>query len=499
MILMPASWPSILLWFTALFVFCGEASSHWTPTSRSLAKGDSGLLISRRYSAGSAPTPRPPAIPVAKGPSPLRWRLRPPHPFGPQPPTLLLSLGLGALLIAVWVTFSAQIRRLCCSPIPPPIAVRHNAAVKSPVLFSPVVSHSSHPSAPRTSSARRNARDDSAEPPDEAEEGALRLLRSCGMEPIPGSLELLTAGYCNRVHRADVRTTTGAAPTPVVVKQFSGIALARRTACAAATDRLAGAHGLAAPLLGATDTGVVHAFVPGRPLEEADMRSGDPRLLRAVADVVGRLHALPLNAVLESDPRPPKPMVWTSIDVMLDLVGTDGHRRGSSDALQTEDALRRACDAERDAAARIGFPLAVCHGDCKPSNVLLTPSDGRVQLIDFEIAGPNYRGFDLCKLLRNDLTPVAEESMRTFVELYSSPNAARSAVRDLVAECRWMERLTWLEAAVFFHAVRADPSEAITAAERARAQRLADHRWQRYLSCAAEDPITSQRPRPDRT
>lgn len=26
-----------------------------------------------------------------------------------------------------------------------------------------------------------------------------------------------------------------------------------------------------------------------------------------------------------------------------------------------------------------------------------------------------------------------------------------------------MERLTWLEAAVFFHAVRADPSEAVTA------------------------------------
>lgn len=34
------------------------------------------------------------------------------------------------------------------------------------------------------------------------------------------------------------------------------------------------------------------------------------------------------------------------------------------------------------------------------------------------IAGPNYRGFDLCKLFRNDAGPVAGQQLRNFLRLY---------------------------------------------------------------------------------
>jgi thiamine kinase-like enzyme len=64
---------------------------------------------------------------------------------------------------------------------------------------------------------------------------------------------------------------------------------------------------------------------------------------------------------------------------------------------------------------REGHALVLGHGDLKPTNVLASPRpDGEDQgedqgggghssdavLIDFELSGINYRGFDLCKLFR---------------------------------------------------------------------------------------------------
>eukprot|EP00667_Euglena_gracilis_P007472 EG_transcript_7544 len=329
--------------------------------------------------------------------------------------------------------------------------------------------------------------------------GAAQVLRSAGLALLSGSaLELLTAGFCNRVHRARVvgkapASAAGQAAT-VVVKQFSGISQARRTAYAAAADCLAGQHGLAPPLVHATPGGVVHRFLPGATLREADLRGGNRRLLQKIAATVAALHRIPvarLEAQVAEAGEPVAPahqgqaMVWTSIDVMLQLVADAGPDPDAQPVPQERTwsvaAVRAACEAERRAVEARGYPLAVCHGDLKPSNLL---HDGRhVHLIDFEIAGPNYRGFDLCKLFRNDAGPVAGQQLRNFLRLYLGPGATAAAKEELLQESQYLEKLTWLEAAVFFMAVLADRSGLFTPAEVEQAERLAEHRWRRYLAC----------------
>jgi hypothetical protein len=50
-------------------------------------------------------------------------------------------------------------------------------------------------------------------------------------------------------------------------------------------------------------------------------------------------------------------------------------------------------------------PVVFAHGDLKPSNMMRTPDDAHpphLLFIDLELAGPNYRGFDIMKLFRAD-------------------------------------------------------------------------------------------------
>ena len=89
------------------------------------------------------------------------------------------------------------------------------------------------------------------------------------LAPIDGALEVLAMGFCNHVHRA--RTT---APPPhdfVVVKEFSGIASARRTGYALASDKLAGSKGLAPAILYDSLEGSIHVNIAGRTLTERDI------------------------------------------------------------------------------------------------------------------------------------------------------------------------------------------------------------------------------------
>jgi len=79
------------------------------------------------------------------------------------------------------------------------------------------------------------------------------------------------------------------------------------------------------------------------------------------------------------------------------------------------------------------FDVAFCHGDCKPSNLLvdlesvrepvtrdivLTLFSKRLWLIDLELAGPNYRGLDLIKLFRTQSNRFSEGDLKMFLSNY---------------------------------------------------------------------------------
>merc|ERR1711920_314956 len=74
------------------------------------------------------------------------------------------------------------------------------------------------------------------------------------------------------------------------------------------------------------------------------------------------------------------------------------------------------------------------HGDFKPSNAML--SEDGVKFIDFELAGPNYRGFDLMKVFRTAAVP-SEPSVKHFLRVYAehtSSTCSESTVLSLLEE-----------------------------------------------------------------
>ncbi|CAE7752295.1 unnamed protein product, partial [Symbiodinium sp. CCMP2456] len=137
--------------------------------------------------------------------------------------------------------------------------------------------------------------------------------------------------------------------------------------------------------------------------------------------------------------------------------------------IRSEVALARATLEAR-------APGIVCgHGDLKPSNVL--EHRGDVRLIDFELGGPNYRGFDWMKLFRRP-EGFQEEDLRHFLASYAACGEEPCSLQQLdslVEETKAFEPLTWLEAFIFFLAlIPYKPTEL------KKWQGLAQHRWQMY-------------------
>ena len=298
-------------------------------------------------------------------------------------------------------------------------------------------------------------------------------------------IELLDAGFCNRVHR--VTAGEGAVESvDVVAKQFSTLSRARSTAAAVATDRLSSAQGGGSPpLLFASAQGVVHEYCQdGAVLSEACVGpQGSRATVRAAARAVAKLHCTPLH-LLPAEAAASPPMVWVSVDTMLGRL--DRHAEGGRlppappSRSWSVAQVRRVCERERALLASQRHQIVVGHGDLKPTNVLgITASDNpteavsRAVLIDFELGGPNYRGFDLCKLFRNDagaIDTTPDGPLRSFLREYRAACVSEQAAAGgewaelpdeagLAAEAAALEPMSWLEAAVFFMTVLGMPPD----------------------------------------
>ena len=189
-----------------------------------------------------------------------------------------------------------------------------------------------------------------------------------------------------------------------------------------------------------------------------------------------------------ASPDTAEPVLWSSINAMLERIAKDPELLPAPFSL---DMLVRECKTAREALNKCAGcqQLVLGHGDFKPSNVMLEDANGAITFIDFELAGPNYRGFDIFKLFRrgqtsnSEPTPMSHANLRAFVEAYldyEEPKAGISPggvdkLEALLEEVYLFEPLTWLEAAVFFlFAITEDPEHADDWAA------LARHRWEQY-------------------
>jgi len=270
------------------------------------------------------------------------------------------------------------------------------------------------------------------------------------------------------------------------VKLFSRLAELRvDPAKSAVVDDMAGRLQIAASLHYRNRFGLCHEMLPGTTLTEEDIHgtNGRPSVVLEIARPIALLHASPIpEDFLQAGCVDDGNILLRAMDKMLEHVA-----RKEEEGQEVPKGL----DLERlDAAVRhtkcvlgdLALPHVLGHGDLKPSNVVWSPSSGP-KFIDFELSGPNYRGFDLYKLFRTN----AKESFRhdlfqQFLQIYlqesealrkASPSTFDAGMEQLTTEVMMFEPITWLEAALFFVFAHAeDPNP--------RWAKLAVHRWERY-------------------
>merc|ERR1712217_427324 len=107
------------------------------------------------------------------------------------------------------------------------------------------------------------------------------------------------------------------------------------------------------------------------------------------------------------------------------------------DGMPSIDALVAEVRAARAQLGKHGLGVVLGHGDCKPSNVIADGDTAEtVTLIDFELSGPNFRGFDLMKIFRTAEGP-NENCMRYFLRCYAEAvdgHVTEEIVSELMTE-----------------------------------------------------------------
>ena len=216
----------------------------------------------------------------------------------------------------------------------------------------------------------------------------------------------LSNGFCNSVVLVSTKEEK------LVVKLYSELSLLRTEPHQRGViDESASLAELGPAVRSNTGEGIAHVFLPGRILEEKDMHTIQGVGI-AAAKLVAAFHSLPVPPEFNTN----EPLLWKWLDRMLEAI----ERSDNADVLPDEanlQALRH--EVRRVSAAvqgRVGTTIVLAHGDLKPSNVLLIGEDPvDLQLIDLELSGPNYRGFDLMKLFRTSPDNFSESHFRNFL------------------------------------------------------------------------------------
>jgi len=295
----------------------------------------------------------------------------------------------------------------------------------------------------------------------------LETLRSSSESDLVGlGFEPLTVGFANHVWGVKKNACQN-----VVAKRYTDLAFLRLDAEAiGSVDVHCGINGIGPVVHYSSPQGLVMERIEGRTLTEADMHKGDTCLLEKVAAMLAKLHLLESPPAFDNEP-----MLWRMMDRMLDAASRKPELWASG--VPAMDVISQELRACRSAVEKLDLRVVLCHGDFKPSNVMQCKVDDDIKFIDHELAGPNYRAFDLMKIFRTN-DKASDTCMRHFLRAYMTavgPDPSENDVDALMTETKLFECLTWLEALCFFLAL---PQFRSTGASRWNA--LALDRWEKY-------------------
>lgn len=205
--------------------------------------------------------------------------------------------------------------------------------------------------------------------------------------------------------------------------------------------------GIAPAVIALSESGIAHEFIDGKTMKENDVHSSD-KFSQKLARIVSKLHS---ERQEDCADRKQTCLTWKWFDLMLKEIENSSKELPS---IISYEILREEVRRNRFIIESANFPITLTHGDLKPSNIMIL-QDNSLQLIDLELSGSNYRGFDLMKLFRANREIFSEERFFKFLQEYCylidiDNYIAAGGVEKLALECRTFEPLTWLEAAIFF-------------------------------------------------
>jgi thiamine kinase-like enzyme len=296
----------------------------------------------------------------------------------------------------------------------------------------------------------------------------LDTVRTCSDSDLVGmGFEPLTVGFANHVW------ATKKYKQQVVVKRYTDLAFLRLDAEAiGCVDVHSGENGVGPRVLYSSSQGLVMERLDGRTLEEEDMHKDDKSLMALVAKALGKLHSLPVPKVCDGTP-----MLWRTIDKMMEVASRKPELWPQE--MPSMEVVLEEVEKTKVVVKDMQPRVVLCHGDLKPSNVIYNKSVDEVHIIDHELAGPNYRAFDLMKLFRT-AGKQSDTSMEHFLQSYCETMDAKPDVAKIKEEARIFEPLTWLEAACFFLALPQFKPQ-----DTARWNSLALDRWDKYQATKA--------------
>ena len=338
-------------------------------------------------------------------------------------------------------------------------------------------------------------------------DSALDYEKGDGVHPIQldgvYASETLGRGFCNWVFKVTPKPSSlivgdddNDKSAVVVVKVFSDLARVRVPHnILGSIDVLASDCCIGPQVMHRGTDGIVMEYIDGTVLTKEDVHGiaiakdggisdnakfGDGRLLcEKIGVKLAQLHGTPIpsNSPIANEV---DNMLWRTLDAMLDFVGEDGPiPEAVLEAGWTHDLLCREVQTMKQTLDALDLPQVLCHGDFKPSNIVVVNDDssgcssgvGEIVLIDYELSGPGYRGFDFYKLFRTaDPSRQNDDNMAAFVRSYlessqladddASSTIESARVAQVLAEMKLFEPLTWLEAGIFFlFAAKGDPTQ----------------------------------------
>jgi len=147
--------------------------------------------------------------------------------------------------------------------------------------------------------------------------------------------------------------------------------------------------GFGIKLIGLFDNGRIEQWFDGRTLSEDDLPN--PDIQKAVAKRLSELHNLKVVCVDRT-----KPILWDTIfnwyEIAKACTFSDISKNQQFQSIGIEKIEGELKNLKLELSKYMS-PIVFAHNDCLGANIMI--KDSRMELIDLEYAGYNYRGFDI--------------------------------------------------------------------------------------------------------